>query len=242
MGQRGRGWDRELPEGFEEFRADGKRRCWARAKNSGRQCPHMAMKGQKVCHMHGGRAKQNLAKAEERQVEDKARILVETYGRKINTTATEALLDEVQWTAGHVAWLRERVQEIETGQGGAVDPDWDENEEEGQGEAGPTSSRPSSLVWGITRRKTGGDDHGVTEEAAPNIWLKLYQQERAHLVKVCSEAIRAGIEERRIRLAEQQGALVAQAIRAILADLNLTTEQEARVPDIVPRHLRALAS
>jgi|GEM_PF-866713 len=238
MGQRGRGWDRELPEGFEEFRADGKRRCWAKAKNSGRQCPHLAMKGQRVCHMHGGRAKQNMAKAAERITEERAAELVATYGRKIETTATEALLDEVQWTAGHVAWLRERVQEIEAAAGADVDPDWDEREEE----TGTRSARPSSLVWGITKRKTGGDDHGVTEESAPNIWLKLYQQERTHLVKVCAEAIKAGIEERRIKLAEQQGALVAQAIRAILGDLNLTPEQEARVPDIVPRHLRALAS
>lgn len=236
MGQRGRGWDRELPEGFEEYRADGKRRCWAKTKKTGRQCPHLAMKGQNICHMHGGKAKQNLTKAAERISEERAAELVATYGRKIETTATEALLDEVQWTAGHVAWLRERVQEIEQAAGGVVDPDWDEDE------TGSAASRPSALVWGITRRKTGGDDHGVTEEAAPNIWLKLYQQERTHLVKVCAEAIKAGIEERRIKLAEQQGALVARAIRAILGDLDLTPEQEARVPDIVPRHLRALAS
>ena len=120
-----------------------------------------------------------------------------------------------------MAWLRERVQEIEAG-------------------ADPGSE--NALVWGVTKKKTGGEDYGTTEEAVPNIWLRLYQQERAHLVKVCSEAIRAGIEERRIRLAEQQGQLVAQAIRAILAALNLTAEQEARVPEVVPRHLRALAS
>ncbi|MGW4042955.1 hypothetical protein [Streptomyces sp. NPDC004721] len=174
--------------------------------------------------MHGGKAPQNLAAAERRLTEEKARALVETYGRKIETTATEALLEEVQWTAGHVAWLRERVQEIE----GAA--------------ASAGTDREHPLVWGITREKSGGEDFGTTEEAAPNVWLKLYQQERAHLVKVCAEAIKAGIEERRIKLAEQQGALVAQAIRAILADLDLTSEQQARVPEIVPRHLRALAS
>ncbi|MFF7881050.1 hypothetical protein ACH40F_07765 [Streptomyces sp. NPDC020794] len=147
-----------------------------------------------------------------------------TYGRKIETTATAALLDEVQWTAGHVAWLRERVQEIESA---AV-------------VAGTDSEHP--LIWGVTREKEGGEDRGITSEAAPNIWLKLYQQERTHLVKVCSEAIRAGIEERRVRIAEEQGALVAQAIRAILGDLNLTVEQQRRIPEIVPRHLRALSS
>jgi hypothetical protein len=209
--------------GFEEFTSDGKRRCQARSKTrGGAQCATYAMRGQDVCRSHGGASKQARAKAQERLVEERARGLMATYGRKIETTATEALLDEVQWTAGHVAWLRERVQEIES--------------------AATDSDGTDPLVWGVTRKKTGGEDFGTTEEAAPNIWLKLYQTERAHLVKVCAEAIKAGIEERRIKLAEQQGELVAHAIRAILADLGLSAEQQARVPEVVPRHLRALAS
>lgn len=237
MGQKGRGWLRELPEGFEEFRPDGRTpRCWGRSKAAGgTQCPNPAMKGQRVCRYHGGMAPQNLRAAAERITEERARVLVETYGRKIETTATDALLEEVQWTAGHVAWLRERVQEIEAASAD-VDPDWDEDEDA----SGAPRNPPSSLVWGITRRKTGGDDHGVTEEAGPNVWLKLYHQERTHLVRVCEAAIKAGIEERRVKLAEQQGALVAQAIRRILGDLDLTPEQAARVPEVVPRHLRAL--
>lgn len=218
------GHDRQLPEGFEEFRSDGRRRCWGRNKKTKDQCGSIAMSGQNVCMFHGGKAPQAIKKAEQRVTEEKARRIVATYGRRIDTTATEALLDEVQWTAGHVAWLRERVQEIESDAVVA------------------TADREHPLVWGVTREKTGGEDRGTTEEAVPNVWLKLYQQERNHLVKVCAEAIKAGIEERRIRLAESQGALVAQAIRAILTDLNLTTEQQLRVSEVVPRHLRALAS
>lgn len=214
---------RPIPDGFDEFREDGRRRCLGRSKKTGAQCGDIAMKGQDVCRSHGGRAPQNLKAAELRMAEERARTLVETYGRKIETTATEALLEEVQWTAGHVAWLRERVQEIETVEDAGVDAE-------------------NGLVWGTIRRKSGGEDRGVTEEATPNVWLRLYQQERTHLVKVCSEAIRAGIEERRVRLAEQQGSLVAQVIRAILGDLELSPEQQARVPEVVPRHLRALAS
>lgn len=218
----GTGWARQLPEGFEEFRKNGSRRCWGRSKRSaGKQCPNPAMNGQNVCRSHGGNAPQALRAAERRVTEEKARTLVATYGLKIETTPTEALLDEVQWTAGHVHWLRERVQEIEAG-------------------AEPGSE--NALIWGITKKKSGGDDHGVTEEAVPNVFLKLYQQERTHLAKICSDAIRAGIEERRVQLAEREGALVAQVIRAILAELQLTPEQLALVPDIVPRHLRALAS
>lgn len=218
------GHGRQLPEGFEEFRPDGGRRCWGRNKQTGGQCGSPAMNGQNICRHHGGSAPQSIKAAKERISEEKARRLVETYGRKIETTATDALLDEVQWTAGHVAWLRERVQEIESA--AAV--------------AGTDSEHP--LVWGVTREKEGGEDRGITSEAAPNVWLKLYQQERTHLVKVCAEAIRAGIEERRVRLAEAQGALIAQAIRAILGELDLTAEQQARVPEVVPRHLRAIAS
>lgn len=204
----------------------------AGTKTNGEPCPKYAMNGSTVCDSHGGKAPQVRAKAAERLTEARAMGLVETYGRKVETTATEALLDEVQWTAGHVAWLRDRVREIEEGEQTAGD-----GETSGRGGGGE-----HPLVWGTTRRKTGGEDWGETQEAAPNVWLRLYQTERTHLVKVCSEAIKAGIEERRVRLAEQQGALVAQVIRAILADLDLSAEQQALVPDVVPRHLRALAS
>jgi hypothetical protein len=130
---------------------------------------------------------------------------------------TEALLDEVKWTAGHVAWLRLQVQELER----------------------------DALTWGKTEEvnKGSGEFTGldVTHAAAPNIWLDLYQRERKHLLDVCKTAITAGIEERRVRLAESQGEMLATVIQAILDDLGLTPDQAARVPDIVPRHLRSVA-
>lgn len=187
--------------------------CGAAARSSGEPCKQPVVPGTNRCRFHGGAAKQVRAKGQLRLAEAAARELVETYGRKVETTAVEALLDEVQWTAGHVAWLRQQVAALEE----------------------------KALVWGATQIKTGGQDGGITEAAEPNVWLRLYQQERTHLVKVCESAIRCGIEERRVRLAEAQGALVAQVIKAILADLQLTDEQLAKVPEIVPRHLRALA-
>jgi hypothetical protein len=205
----------------------GKEFCAAHGIPEHRRChgkgrPHYAMKGQSLCGIHGGKTPRNLAAAARRQTEERAQKLVTTYGLKIETTAVEALLQEVQWTAGHVMWLRERVQEIE------ADAD--------------VANGENPLIWGKTKRKTGGEDWGETHEAVPSIWLRLYQQERTHLVKVCSEAIRAGIEERRVRLAESQGEMVAQAIRSILDDLHLTPAQQALIAEVVPRHLRALAS
>lgn len=202
-------------------RADSERRCTAtatggttRPERKGERCDAFAMHDQDVCAAHGGRAPQNLSEAKRRGGQRRAAELMLAYGRKIDTTPIDAMLDEVQWTAGHVAWLRERVGELEQ----------------------------DEMVWNTTRVKEGGHDSGVTQEAAPHQWIKLYMQERAHLVRVCSEAIRCGIEERRVRLAESQGVLVAQMIRAILGDLDLSPEQAARVPEVVPRHLRALSN
>jgi hypothetical protein len=72
MGQRGRGWERELPEGFEEWRDNGRnkvRRCWARTKSTGKQCTQPAASGQKVCRFHGGAAAQNVRAGERRVAE-----------------------------------------------------------------------------------------------------------------------------------------------------------------------------
>ena len=80
------------------------------------------------------------------------------------------------------------------------------------------------------------------EKSAPNVWYQLYMTERDHLVKVSAAALRAGIEERRIKMAEDQGNLVAAVLQRILAALNLSPEQWAEVPTIVPRELRALAA
>ena len=72
----------------------------------------------------------------------------------------------------------------------------------------------------------------VVQAAGPSIWPDLYDRERKHLVAVATAAIRADVEERRVRLAESQGELVAQAIRAILTDLGLSPEQETLVAEV----------
>jgi len=72
--------------------------------------------------------------------------------------------------------------------------------------------------------------------------VQLWRAERAHLVKVCKEAIGSGLEERRVKLAEQQGAMLAGVIKAILGDLDLSPEQQAKVATVVPMRLRSVAS
>lgn len=84
---------------------------------------------------------------------------------------------------------------------------------------------------------------GGTHEA-PSVWVELYQQERAHLVKVAKAAIDAGVEERRVRLAEEQGRALVDVLRAIFDDpeLGLTTEQREAANRAAGRHLRAVSA
>jgi len=191
------------------------KRCAATSKETGEQCRKTHPPGGTVCtQYHGGAAKQVKAKAAARHSEQEARAMAETYGLPIEISPERAIIAEVHRTAGHVAWIEAQIRELD----------------------------PSDLIWGVTKVKEGGDDRGTTEESVPHAFLKLYMQERAHLAKVCADAIRVGIEARQVKLAEQQGAMVASAVRAILADLKLTAAQQALVSTVVPQHLRALAA
>ncbi|MER5420347.1 hypothetical protein [Streptosporangium roseum] len=102
------------------------------------------------------------------------------------------------------------------------------------------------LVWGVVEEveKTATEFTGtdVTRKSAPHVWLSLYQAERKHLTDVCKAAIAAGIAERQVRLAEQQGAIVVDVIRRILDRLDLTQAQSALIPSVVPEELRRAAA
>jgi len=192
-----------------------------RGKDAGKTCANTPTSGATRCWRHGGKAPQVQAAAERRVAEAAARETmakaVRTLGLPIDIDPGKALLDEIHWTAGHVAWLRDKVQELED----------------------------QDLVWGRTQTDQGVGPQGpvdtTTEKADPNVWYQLYLKEREHLAKVCALALKAGIEERRVKLAENQGLLVAEVIRRILGALNLTPEQAQLVPVIVPRELRSLA-
>lgn len=68
---------------------------------------------------------------------------------------------------------------------------------------------------------------------SPNFWIRWYTDERLRLVAAAATCIKAGVAERRVQLAEEQGRMLADAIRLILQGLGLTPEQERRAPSVV---------
>ena len=193
--------------------------CGAK-KRDGKSCGAPRVKGAKRCWRHGSKAPQVANAAAKRVKAAEAKEIMEravvTLGLPQDIDPGKALLDEIARTYGAVLWLEGKVRELE----------------------------PDQLVWGKAQHEEGFNDKGnvdvTTHKADFNVWYRLYTEERDRLARVASLALKAGIEERRVKLAESQGELVAQAIRSILDALHLTPEQAELVPVIVPQTLRSL--
>jgi len=226
----------------------GKRPCKGHIKNqrvNGESVPYpederppcrgVAMIGQGVCHSHGGRAPQSKAAGAERAAQQEAGRLMLTYGERVEVDPGEEMLDLICWTAGHVRWLRARVQQLEEEQQAAV---WVEDDDAEDGTKLEVQSR-HSLVWSVTKNKVGGGDSGTTYEAKPNIYLGLYNTETDRLAKLCSDAIRIGLKDREVRLAERQGDLVMRILDGVLSELGHNPSDPV-VAGAIVRHLRAV--
>lgn len=192
---------------------DMREKCTAKSKQSGERCKRWPIRGGTVCAIHGGKVPRVVAAARRRLEEAEAERAVRVLGVRRDIMPGDALLEEVQWTAGHVAWLRLKVQDLED----------------------------RELEWSLTKKKDSVDDVEETREAVPSVWYGLYERERKHLIAASTAALRAGVEERRVRLAESQGQQVAGVIQRVLDGLGLTPIQLELVPTVVPAALRSIA-
>lgn len=144
---------------------------------------------------------------------EQARRDVVLFAARRDIDPGEALLELVQWTAGEVDYWRQEVRLLER----------------------------DELTWGVTRVKEGGDDRGTTEEAKPHIAYVMLTAASDRLKEYSVAALRAGVEERRVRIAENQGRLFESVLRRIFARLELTEHQVGLLPVVVPDELRQIA-
>lgn len=80
---------------------------------------------------------------------------------------------------------------------------------------------------------------GNASQVVPSVWVGLYQRERTHLARVCKAALDAGVQERQVRLAEQQGQLLAKVIHGVLADLGVADHPQ--IGSVVRKHLELVS-
>lgn len=191
--------------------------CGAKKRN-GEPCRAKPITGGTRCGKHGGAAPQVQAKARERVIEQNARgILGRIDPDAPVENPVDMLVTLIRNKGAEVSWLRGKVQSLEE----------------------------DDLIWGRTQHETGVGPEGPidkeTFKAEQSVWWKLLRESENQLANWITAALKAGVEERKVRVAEQQGALVAGAIKQILDALNLTPSQAQLVPTIVPQALRQLS-
>ncbi len=103
-------------------------------------------------------------------------------------------------------------------------------------EGGP---RTSGLI-GYRYGAAGKDGRIYAQSEEVRALVALESAERDRVVKFAKTAHDMGISERLTSLAERWGDLVAGRITALLADLNLTPEQQAQVPALLDAHLGSI--
>lgn len=114
-----------------------------------------------------------------------ARAVV-TYGGPVDVDPHAALLDLVHRTAGHVAWLGHIVAEL---------------------------SRDDVVKGQPTIQFLPNGDRRTVISAGTNVWVELYQKERDLLRKISADAVRAGVEERRVELVQGQAERLVRAVQ-----------------------------
>ena len=189
----------------------GRLEC-TKQRNKGGDCHAVPVKGLDVCKNHGGKP---LAALKRDGEVARARV----YGEPLDVTPVVGLLEEVRWSAGHVAALRAQVVALE--------------------DAGPDATPgQGGLWWGAVKSVNRDGVMERTEQAALHIVLQAYNAERAHFARVCAAAIAAGAQQQLIDQAKATGALVGRLMDAVFARLDLQPWQQARLPQVVPAVLR----
>lgn len=142
-------------------------------------------------------------------------------GIPLDVAPHEALLECIRIAAGEVQYASERIAEL--------DPD--------EVYGAVVSTRPLKLEKGAESMTERVEDHGPP---ALHIWIQVRHGAMDRLVNYSKIALAAGIAERQVRVAEQQGQLLAAAIRGVLEDLGVADRPE--VPAIVRRRLALIAA
>jgi hypothetical protein len=141
-----------------------------------------------------------------------ARRECDRLGIQIEIDPGEALMQELWETAGNVAFYRAQVQALPTHPAPDVFVPAVEMDDGEISQAHWERGEPG--VYGRSYHVSGVP----TGEAKPHVLVALYNDERKHLADVASAALRAGVEERRVRMAENDATQILGAqVQALVA-------------------------
>lgn len=161
-------------------------------RRDGKPCGAWPMGGQTVCRMHGGASPQARNAARQRLEMAEAQRVTATYGVPRDVDPHTALMEQVQASAGHVAYLGAVVGELQR----------------------------DDLVRGVTRTVMLPDGSRRVEiSAAVSVYLQLYNEERDRLARMCATAIKCGVEVARVEMERDHIQRIAEMVRGIVTGL-----------------------
>lgn len=196
------------------------------ARQGGGTCHAGAVRGTDTCKTHGGHRLEVL------KAKGQARITAwSAIGEAAQADRTEpgmAVLGMLQMTWLRAAAYGELLRQ-QVARDAPPEPDREGHDPEGEVQA-------SGLI-GYKYGAAGKDGTIYAQSEEVRALVALEAAERDRVVRFAKTAHDMGISERLTNLAERWGDVVATRITLILAGLELTPEQERKVPDLITRHL-----
>lgn len=169
------------------------------------------------CKFHGGSTPNHEMSA----AVELARRETAMHALPLDIEPHEALLQCVQIAAGWVRYAFERLNEL--GAGDLVGP--------------VVTTRPLKEEKGAESRSERVEEHGPP---AVHIWLKVHGEWSDRLVGYAKIALAAGVEERRVRIAEGQAEILAEFAKNLLRDVGIDPASE-KAREVMGRNFRLLA-
>lgn len=159
------------------------------------------------CSRHGGSTRTHVAAAEA----EIARRACVTLGVPVAIDPAAALLDELRRAYGNVLFYESLVQQLPTHP--ATDTVTEPADDDGEAQ----TVRGAAGVYGLTYHASGE----ATGEARPHVLVTLYNEERKHYASVAAAALRAGVAQRVIELAEATARQVVDVLTEFAKRLGL---------------------
>lgn len=207
--------------------------CTKNRRKGRGECHQIAVRGTHTCHTHGGhKLEVVIAKGEARITAWSA--LGEPARRLDAGMAVLGML--------HMTWLRAAAygemlrQQVEEGTRPEPDTDGLDGDDEDLvplAGAGVTASGLIGYQYGAAGKD--GRIYATSEEIRALVMLEAAERDR--VVRFAKTAHDMGISDRITGLAERWGDVVVTRLMLVMESLDLTPEQEARVPELIQAHL-----
>lgn len=203
-------------------------------RTNGLPCKKYPVTHTRVCERHGGSAPQVKATASRKAIEDDIRKtlaseLVRANPETLRTDPIQGLMWEVAMSAQAVEWLALQMGDLNV-------PRPNEGDGPMRGIIGvnddgtPRFAQPASQLWGPDRQGS------LTTHVLYQMWC----EERDRHARMCALAIKAGVSERMVAIAESQGIQIVSVIAFALDSMDVPAAEKVKARAAAAARLREL--